>query len=138
MSCYRKITAFVMSLAVCAAASAPVFVSRADEETYIYEEDIEKETESTTEKRSVRLLLKTFAPSSGSLIHTTATKICSRVLQRSFLTGTRDSKTKTPQLVTTGCGQFQKKRRSSEMKKRRRNRNGVSFRHLSGSRTAWT
>ena len=42
------------------------------------------------EKHSVRLLLKTFAPSSGSLIHTTATKICSRVLQRSFLTGTRE------------------------------------------------
>ena len=34
--------------------------------------------------------MKTFAPSSGSLIHTTATKICSRVLQRSFLTGTRE------------------------------------------------
>ncbi|MBR6384913.1 MAG: leucine-rich repeat protein [Ruminococcus sp.] len=53
MSCYRKITAFVMSLAVCAAVSAPVFVSRADEETYIYEEDIEKETESTTENEYI-------------------------------------------------------------------------------------
>ena len=53
MSYYRKITAFLMSLAVCATVSAPVFVSRADEETYIYEEDIEKETESTTENEYI-------------------------------------------------------------------------------------